>query len=99
MTEAPESKSLFAEPRFVAAVEDCFFYHTMELPGLGVVHAQWDLRGRFDDYVGGASVARKTILAVGTATGGPSFESEKRRASRVVSFDVSDPRQPPSLPF
>src|SRR5256714_8471510 len=99
MTEAPESKSLFAEPRFVDAVEDCFFYHTMELPGLGVVHAQWDLRGRFDDYVGGVSVAGKTILDVGTATGFLSFESEKRGASRVVSFDLSDPRQQPFIPF
>ena len=99
MTEAPESKSLFAEPRFVDAVEDCFFYHTMELPGLGVVHAQWDLRGRFDDYVGGVSVAGKTILDVGTATGFLSFESEKRGASRVVSFDLSDPRQQAFIPF
>ena len=99
MTETPESKSLFAEPRFVDKVEDCFFYHTMELPGHGVVHAHWDLRGRFDDYVAGVSVAGKSVLDIGTATGFLSFESEKRGASRVVSFDLSDPRQQAFIPF
>ena len=99
MTEAPESKSLFAEPRFVDAVEDCFFYHTMELPGVGVVHGHWDLRGRFDDYIGGVSVEGKSVLDIGAATGFLSFESEKRGASRVVSFDLSDPRQQTFIPF
>src|SRR5438105_11339476 len=99
MTEAPESKSLFAEPRFVDAVEDCFFYHTMELPELGVVHGHWDLRGRFDDYMGGVSVTGKSVLDIGTATGFLSFESEKRGASKVVSFDLSDPRQQTFIPF
>jgi len=99
MTETPESKSLFAEPRFVDALEDCFFYHTMDLPELGVVHGHWDLRGRFDDYVGGVSVAGKSVLDIGTATGFLSFESEKRGASKVVSFDLSDARQQTFIPF
>ena len=99
MTETSESKSLFVEPRFVDAVEDCFFYHTMELPELGVVHGHWDLRGRFDDYIGGVSVAGKSVLDIGTATGFLSFESEKRGASKVVSFDLSDPRQQTFIPF
>ncbi len=99
MTEAPESKPLFVDPRFVNAVEDCFFYHTMELPELGVVHGQWDLQGRFDDYIGSVSVAGKSVLDIGTATGFLSFESEKRGASRVVSFDMSDPRQQAFIPF
>jgi SAM-dependent methyltransferase len=88
-----------AEPRFVDRLEDCFFYHTVELPGYGLVPAQWDLRGRFDDYVGGVEVAGKSVLDVGTATGFLSFEAEKRGASRVVSFDMGDPRQQTFLPF
>jgi SAM-dependent methyltransferase len=99
MTEASESQSLFAAPRFVASVDDCFFYHTMELPGLGVVRGQWDLRGRFDDYTGGVPVAGKSVLDVGTATGFLSFEAEKKGASNVVSFDLSDPRQQMFIPF
>ena len=99
MTEASESQSLLAVPRFVDSVEDCFFYHTMELPSLGVVRGQWDLRGRFDDYTGGVTVAGKSVLDVGTATGFLSFEAERRGASRVVSFDLSDPRQQMFIPF
>jgi SAM-dependent methyltransferase len=99
MTEASEAPSLLAAPRFIDSVEDCFFYHTMELPCLGVVRGQWDLRGRFDDYTGGVTVAGKSVLDVGTATGFLSFEAEKRGASRVVSFDLSDPRQQMFIPF
>ena len=99
MTYLSEPQSLLAAPRFVASVDNCFFYHTMELPDLGVVHGQWDLRGRFDDYTGGVAVEGKSILDVGTATGFLSFEAEKRGASRVVSFDLSDPRQQMFIPF
>jgi len=89
----------FASPRYVERLDQCFFYHTMELPGFGVVRGQWDLRGRFEDYVGGVEVAEKTVLDTGTATGFLSFEAEKRGASRVVSFDMSDARQQALLPF
>ena len=71
----------------------------MELPGFGLVPAHWDLRGRFDDYVGGVEVAGKSVLDVGAATGFLSFEAEKRAASRVVSFDMSDASQQAFLPF
>lgn len=99
MTDASEPQSLLAAPRFVASVDDCFFYHTMDLPGLGVVRGQWDLRGRFNEYIGGVRVEGKSVLDVGTATGFLSFEAEKRGASRVVSFDLSDPRQQMFIPF
>ena len=89
----------FAEPRRVESLDECFFYHTMELPGFGVVHAHWDLRGRFDEYVGGVDVAGRSVLDVGAATGFLSFEAERRGASRVVSFDMSDVRQQTLLPF
>jgi SAM-dependent methyltransferase len=89
----------FAEPRRVESPEGCFFYHTMELPGLGVVRGQWDLRGHFEEYVGGVDVAGRSVLDVGAATGFLSFEAERRGASRVVSFDMSDVRQQTLLPF
>ncbi|HZI19897.1 MAG TPA: class I SAM-dependent methyltransferase [Pyrinomonadaceae bacterium] len=95
MTSAPP----LAPPRFIERPEDCIFYHTMELPGLGVVEGLWDLRGRFEDYVGGVEVSGKTVLDVGTATGFLSFEAERRGASRVVSHDMSDARQQKFLPF
>jgi 2-polyprenyl-3-methyl-5-hydroxy-6-metoxy-1,4-benzoquinol methylase len=84
MSVVPDRAQLLAAPRFIERLEDCFFYHAMELPGFGLIPAHWDLRGRFDDYVGGVEVAGKSILDIGTATGFLSFEAEKRGASRVV---------------
>ncbi|HKR00197.1 MAG TPA: hypothetical protein VJT09_05960, partial [Pyrinomonadaceae bacterium] len=92
-------QATLAEPRFVENLDDCFFYHTMDLPGLGLVHGHWDLRGRFDDYIGGVSVAGKSVLDVGAATGFLSFEAERRGARRVLSFDMNDVRQQAFLPF
>ncbi|MDT7808059.1 MAG: hypothetical protein QOJ70_1872 [Acidobacteriota bacterium] len=89
----------FVAPRRVESPEGCFFYHTVELPGLGVVHGQWDLRDKFEEYIGGVEVAGKSVLDVGTATGFLSFEAERRGAERVVSFDMSDVRQQTLLPF
>ena len=99
MSEPLEQRPVLAHPRFVERLEDCFFYHAMELPEFGLVRGQWDLRERFDDYVGGVAVAGKSVLDVGTATGFLSFEAEKRGAARVLSFDMSDPRQQTFLPF
>lgn len=87
------------QPRYVERLEDCFFYHAMELPGFGLVRGHWDLRGRFDDYTGGIDVSGKSVLDIGTATGFLSFEAEKRGAARVLSFDMSDARQQTFLPF
>ncbi|HZI19896.1 MAG TPA: class I SAM-dependent methyltransferase [Pyrinomonadaceae bacterium] len=92
-------QELLAAPRRVERLEDCFFYHTTDVPGLGTVRGHWDLRGRFEDYVGGVDVSGKTVLDVGTATGFLSFEAERRGASRVVSHDMSDVRQQKLVPF
>ncbi len=42
----------FASPRSVV-LADCSFYHSMDLPGVGAVTGEWDLRGRVDEYLGG----------------------------------------------
>ncbi len=89
----------YAEPRHVEGVSDCFFYHTMTLPGLGEVRGQWDLRDRFDDYIGGVELDGKSVIDIGTATGFLSFEAEKRQAIRVLSFDIGDSRHQHFLPF
>jgi SAM-dependent methyltransferase len=99
MTPHPIPPDLLASPRIVTDLDECFFYHTMDLPELGTIHAHWDLRGRFDEYIGGVDVAGKSVLDVGTATGFLSFEAEKRGASQVVSFEMSDVRQQTLLPF
>jgi SAM-dependent methyltransferase len=90
---------LFATPRHVDSRAGCFFYHTMDLPGFGEVRGHWDLRGRFKEYIGGVDIAGKSVIDVGAATGFLSFEAEKSGASRVLSFDIADPRQQTFLPF
>ena len=67
--------SLLVPPRIVENLDDCYFYHTMDLPGVGVMRGHWDLRGRFADYVGGVDVEGKSVLDVGAATGFLSFEA------------------------
>jgi SAM-dependent methyltransferase len=91
--------SLLASPRHVAGPDDCFFYHTMDLPGLGEVRGHWDLRGRFNEYISGVDLSGKSVIDVGTATGFLSFEAEKSRATRVLSFDIANARQQMFLPF
>jgi hypothetical protein len=77
----------FVEPPPLPAVEDCRFYHAMDIPGIGPVPGTWDLRGRFSDYTGGIELRGKTLLDVGTASGFLTFEAELRGA-RVTSFDA-----------
>jgi hypothetical protein len=78
----------YADPRPVGDIESCYFYHRMELPGVGVVAGQWDLRQTVEDYLAGFPFAGKRVLDVGAASGFPSFEMERRGAD-VVSFDMS----------
>jgi len=70
-------------------VSDCYFYHTMDLPGLGVVTGDWDLRPCLRDYFGQQDLSGKRVLDVGTATGALSFYAE-RQGAKVVSFDQSE---------
>lgn len=88
-----------AEPRFIESLDQCFFYHTMDLPGFGEVRGHWDLRGRFNEYIGGVALAGKSVIDVGAATGFLSFEAEKCGATRVVSFDIGNALQQSFLPF
>jgi SAM-dependent methyltransferase len=99
MSSGEKRAIAFVEPRSVADLGDCFFYHTMTLPEFGEVRGHWDLRGRFDDYVGHVDVKGKSVIDIGTATGLLSFEAERNGASEVVSFDLAHARQQSFLPF
>ncbi|HRT07960.1 MAG TPA: class I SAM-dependent methyltransferase [Candidatus Paceibacterota bacterium] len=82
----------YAEPLRVEDPSECAFYHRMELPGLGVVGGQWDLRDVINDYLGRFDFKGKRVLDVGTASGYLTFEMEKRGAE-VVSFDMAEGEQ------
>lgn len=90
---------LYAKPRHVKDIANCFFYHTVELPAFGTQEGGWDLRGRYMDYIGHVDLRGKRVLDVGTATGFLSFEAERHGASEVVSFDLDTAERQTLLPF
>jgi O-methyltransferase len=86
---AVTAEKIFATPRKVEDVADCYFYHTMELPGHGVIEGRdWDLRGRVDEYLGNVDFAGQRVLEIGPASGFLTFEMEKRGAD-VIAVEVT----------
>ncbi|HEX3464299.1 MAG TPA: hypothetical protein VHS78_09665 [Candidatus Elarobacter sp.] len=77
----------YAEPIAVASIGECYYYHTMDVPGVGLVRGEWDLRGGVDAYLGDEPVTGKRVLEVGTASGFLCFEME-RRGAEVVAYDL-----------
>lgn len=81
------------------AKADCHFYHAMDLPGGETIPGtEWDLRGRFDAYVGGVQLAGKRVLDVGTASGFLAFHAEKAGAT-VTAVDCRDALDRDTIPF
>lgn len=91
-------QSPYAQPRVVTSLNDCYFYHTMEIPGYGLVAGEWDLRPGIDAYLGNFDFAGKRVLDVGAASGVLSFHAEQRGAD-VVSFDLSEEYPWDVVPF
>src|SRR5262249_8341858 len=79
----------YAVPRTIDNAGDCYFYHKINIPGVGEVGDSWDLRSTIDDYLGRFNFRGKRVLDVGTASGFLTFEME-RRGAEVVSFEMAD---------
>jgi SAM-dependent methyltransferase len=88
MQSRHSNDQIFAEPLKVENVADCYFYHTMELPGYGVMNGDWDLRPAVDEYLGKVAFSGKRVLEIGPASGFLTFQMEKRGAD-VVSVEVT----------
>ncbi len=82
------ASTIYAAPRTVASVTDCFFYHTMDIPGHGHAEGLFDLRAGVRPYLGMVNVANKRVLEVGTASGFLCFHME-REGAEVVAYDLS----------
>jgi len=80
------------------ARSECEFYHAMDFPDGESVAGVWDIRGRFDQYIGNYPISGKTVLDVGTASGFLAFEAEKRGA-RVTAIDALYPTEFERIPF
>jgi SAM-dependent methyltransferase len=81
--------SVYAEPRVVSRIDDCFFYHSMDLPQHGLVAGEWDLRRGIERYLGHVDFRGKRVLDIGTASGFLAFWME-RQGAEVIGFDLSD---------
>lgn len=90
--------SVYAEPQNITDINQCYFYHSMDLPGHGEVVGQWDLRGHVDEYLGHYNLKGKRVLELGTADGFLTYEME-RRGAEVVSYDLSPDHKMDVVPF
>ena len=70
------------------SLEECFFYHSMEIPGLGLVRGQWDLRSNVDVYLGQVDFDGQRVLEIGPASGFLTFFMEHSGA-QVVGCELS----------
>ena len=91
-------RTVFAEPRLVDNIADCYFYHTMDVPGYGHVQGQWDLRNREAEYLGNISLRGKRVLEIGTASGVLCFHME-RQGAEVIAYDLSDKQDWDMVPY
>ena len=82
-------KNLFASPRLVMNLDDCSFYHTLDLPDHGTIQGFWDIRGKESEYLGEVVFKNKRVLEIGPATGQLSFFMDARGAD-VVSIEAAD---------
>jgi methyltransferase family protein len=96
--QAPAKSSVYAEARTVTDLEECYFYHSMEIPGYGLVEGPWDIRGGVDDYLGNVDLNGKRVLEVGTASGFLCYTMEGRGAD-VVAYDLSDKQSWDVVPY
>lgn len=92
------TKNIYATPSAVTDVNECFFYHTADIPGHGHVKGVWDIRENTHKYLGGVDFRGKRVLEIGTASGFLCFYMESRGAE-VVAFDLSEDHSRDIVPF
>ena len=80
-------KPLYEKALNIASTDECNFYHTTDIPGIGVVEGQWDLREGFEEYLGSYDFSGQRVLEIGPATGFLTFQIEKT-AREVVAVEL-----------
>lgn len=92
------TNGIYEKAREIADIQECYFYHTMDIPGHGHVMGEWDLRGKEHEYLGKMNFGQKRVLEVGTADGFLCFYMERQGAD-VVAYDLSDDHAWDVVPF
>lgn len=90
--------NVWAAPLADVQLSDCYFYHTMDLPGVGLVVGEWDLRGKEGVYLGSLPLQGKRVLEAGTASGHLCFHMETMGAE-VVGYDLSGAQEWDIVPY
>lgn len=93
-----QKRSIYATPRKIEDISECYFYHTMEIPGYGCVEGEWDLRHSAREYLGGVDFRGKRVLEIGTASGFLCFYMESQGAD-VTAYDLSEEQSLDVVPF
>lgn len=85
-----EKKIIWGQPPSnKISLDDCEWYHIMEVPGLGLTkNAEFDCREDINNIFGNLDFKNKKVLNLGPSTGYLSFEAEIRGA-QVTSIDLS----------
>ena len=60
-----DSELPYATPRTFTDPADCYFYHTLEVPGYGLFEGEWDLREGVEAYLGGVDFRGRRVLEIG----------------------------------
>lgn len=69
------------------SIEDCAFYHRVDIPGTEQKDWQWDLRGSESKYLGDVDFHGRRVLEFGPANGGLTFWMARNGAD-VVGADL-----------
>ena len=64
--------------------KDCWFYHTIDLPGDGTIEGIWDLRNNAGEYLGGVDFKDQRVLEIGPASGFLTAWMDKQGAEVVA---------------
>lgn len=78
----------YPPPRTGLRLDECQFYHTMDIPGVGLVKGfGWDHRAHVDDIFYGIDFSGKRVMEVGPASGFLTSAMDQRGAE-VVSIEA-----------
>ena len=86
---------VYAEPRHDVRLEECHFYHTLDIPGTGRVEGAWEIV-RPADYVGNIVLDGRRVLEIGPASGCLTVHMEQAGAE-VVAYDLGPDQRPDNL--
>ena len=80
---------LYVKPITGLSIDDCHFYHTVDVPGVGEVVGDWDLRPQTADMLGRVDFQGQRVLEIGPASGYLTYWMERAGAD-VTSIELPD---------